>query len=225
MRKKQILIIYIFSIGLLTLSLSFAYLQYNRRKRLQLSIQLKQLQQLQKEQYKKSALFIEENKRNIKELKYKLQQADQTNKVLRDQLKEQIELTLCANKQAEIKLARRKQASTILLKSEIYNHIQKQLHTTKISKNLLSNNNWKELEDAINNTYEGFTENLRKLYDLNEHEYHVCLLIKINISPIDIAKLTMHSKEAITSNRRRLYEKVFGKKGTPKDWDSFILSL
>ena len=35
----------------------------------------------------------------------------------------------------------------------------------------------------------------------------------------------MHSKEAITSNRRRLYEKVFGKKGTPKDWDSFILSL
>ena len=79
--KKQILIIYIFSIGLLTLSLSFAYLQYNRRKRLQLSIQLKQLQQLQKEQYKKSALFIEENKRNIKELKYKLQQADQTNKV------------------------------------------------------------------------------------------------------------------------------------------------
>ena len=114
-----------------------------------------------------------------------MQQADQTNKVLRDQLKEQIELTLCANKQAEIKLARRKQASTILLKSEIYNHIQKQLHTTKISKNLLSN----------------------------------------NISPIDIAKLTMHSKEAITSNRRRLYEKVFGKKGTPKDWDSFILSL
>ena len=223
--KKQILIIYIFSIGLLTLSLSFAYLQYNRRKRLQLSIQLKQLQQLQKEQYKKSALFIEENKRNIKELKYKLQQADQTNKVLRDQLKEQIELTLCANKQAEIKLARRKQASTILLKSEIYNHIQKQPHTTKISKNLLSNNNWKELEDAINNTYEGFTENLRKLYDLNEHEYHVCLLIKINISPIEIAKLTMHSKLAITSNRRRLYEKVFGKKGTPKDWDSFILSL
>lgn len=106
-------------------------------------------------------------------------------------MKEQIELTLCANKQAEIKLAKRKQASTILLKSEIYNHIQKQLHTTKISKNLLSNNNWKELE----------------------------------ISPIDIAKLTMHSKEAITSNRRRLYEKVFGKKGTPKDWDSFILSL
>ena len=52
-----------------------------------------------------------------------------------------------------------------------------------------------------------------------------CLLIKINISPIDIAKLTMHSKEAITSNRRILYEKVFGKKGTPKDWDSFILSL
>lgn len=223
-KEKQNLIIYIISIGLFIITSLFAYLQRNKRKKQLLKIQLKNLRQLKEEQYKKSSLFIEENKRKIEELEQKLQEADQTNHILRTQLKEQIELTLYANKQAEIELTRRKQSNSTLLESEIYKYIQKQL-TTKTNKKLLSNNDWKELEKVINNTYEGFSKNLRNYYDLNEHEYSVCLLIKINIPPIDIAKLTNHSKEAITSTRRRLYEKVFGKKGSPKDWDEFILSL
>jgi len=223
-KEKQNLIIYIISIGLFIIASLFAYLQRNKRKKQLLKIQLKNLRQLKEEQYKKSSLFIEENKRKIEELEQKLQEADQTNHILRTQLKEQIELTLYANKQAEIELTRRKQSNSTLLESEIYKYIQKQL-TTKTNKKLLSNNDWKELEKVINNTYEGFSKNLRNYYDLNEHEYSVCLLIKINIPPIDIAKLTNHSKEAITSTRRRLYEKVFGKKGSPKDWDEFILSL
>ena len=221
-KEKQNLIIYIISIGLFIIASLFAYLQRNKRKKQLLKIQLKNLRQLK--QYKKSSLFIEENKRKIEELEQKLQEADQTNHILRTQLKEQIELTLYTNKQAEIELTRRKQSNSTLLESEIYKYIQKQL-TTKTNKKLLSNNDWKELEKVINNTYEGFSKNLRNYYDLNEHEYSVCLLIKINIPPIDIAKLTNHSKEAITSTRRRLYEKVFGKKGSPKDWDEFILSL
>ena len=223
-KEKQNLIIYIISIGLFIIASLFAYLQRNKRKKQLLKIQLKNLRQIKEEQYKKSSLFIEENKRKIEELEQKLQEADQTNHILRTQLKEQIELTLYTNKQAEIELTRRKQSNSTLLESEIYKYIQKQL-TTKTNKKLLSNNDWKELEKVINNTYEGFSKNLRNYYDLNEHEYSVCLLIKINIPPIDIAKLTNHSKEAITSTRRRLYEKVFGKKGSPKDWDEFILSL
>lgn len=223
-KEKQNLIIYIISIGLFIIASLFAYLQRNKQKKQLLKIQLKNLRQLKEEQYKKSSLFIEENKRKIEELEQKLQEADQTNHILRTQLKEQIELTLYTNKQAEIELTRRKQSNSTLLESEIYKYIQKQL-TTKTNKKLLSNNDWKELEKVINNTYEGFSKNLRNYYDLNEHEYSVCLLIKINIPPIDIAKLTNHSKEAITSTRRRLYEKVFGKKGSPKDWDEFILSL
>ena len=223
-KEKQNLIIYIIYIALFIIASLFAYLQRNKRKKQLLKIQLKNLRQLKEEQYKKSSLFIEENKRKIEELEQKLQEADQTNHILRTQLKEQIELTLYTNKQAEIELTRRKQSNSTLLESEIYKYIQKQL-TTKTNKKLLSNNDWKELEKVINNTYEGFSKNLRNYYDLNEHEYSVCLLIKINIPPIDIAKLTNHSKEAITSTRRRLYEKVFGKKGSPKDWDEFILSL
>ena len=45
------------------------------------------------------------------------------------------------------------------------------------------------------------------------------------IEPTEIAKLTLHSKESVASTRRRLYEKVFGSKGSPKDWDSVIYSI
>ena len=45
------------------------------------------------------------------------------------------------------------------------------------------------------------------------------------IQPKDIATLTTHSKESIASTRSRLYQKVFGKKGSTKDWDDFVLSI
>ena len=58
-----------------------------------------------------------------------------------------------------------------------------------------------------------------------EKDYRVSLLIKIRMQPKDIATLTAHSKESIASTRSRLYQKVFGKKGSTKDWDDFILSI
>lgn len=222
--QKQKLIYTIIAVSLIIFALLFARLQYIKRKKLQLNLQLEKLQHLKKEQYRKSARYIENNEREKKELEQKLQEAGHENNALRTRLQEQIEMTLCASKQAEIELARRKQADATLMESDIYKYIQKQLCTT-VSKRLLSNNNWKALEEVINSVYSDFTENLNNLCNLNEHEYHVCLLIKINISPTDIAKLTAHSKEAITSTRRRLYKKVFCKDGSPKEWDDFINSL
>lgn len=181
-------IIIICLISLLSLALLFAYLQYAKRKNLQLKIQSEKPEEPKNEQYGKSVGAVEEKK------------------------------------QVEIELAKHEQAYNSILETEIYKHIQKQLSTTT-GKKLLSSSDWKELELAINRTYSGFTEDLYSLYNLNEHEYRVCLLIKIKIAPIDIARLTAHSKEAISSTRRRLYKKVFHKNGTPKDWDDFIISL
>ena len=84
---------------------------------------------------------------------------------------------------------------------------------------------WKELAEIVNATYTGFTEKLFSLYNMSDQDYHVSLLIKIRLQPKDIAILTAHSKESIASTRSRLYQKVFGKKGSTKDWDDFILSI
>ncbi len=89
----------------------------------------------------------------------------------------------------------------------------------------MADDDWQELADVVNSVYTGFTEKLFSLCRMSEQDYRVSLLIKVRIQPKDIATLTTHSKESIASTRSRLYQKVFGKKGSTKDWDDFILSI
>ena len=60
---------------------------------------------------------------------------------------------------------------------------------------------------------------------MTPQDYHVSLLVKVGLQPRDIALLTAHSKESVASTRSRVYQKVFGEKGSSKDWDDFILTL
>jgi hypothetical protein len=89
----------------------------------------------------------------------------------------------------------------------------------------LTHQDWSALSELVNSVYTGFTEKLYSLYRMTDQDYHVTLLIKVRIQPKDIALLTAHSKESVASTRSRLYQKVFGQKGSSKDWDDFILSL
>lgn len=84
---------------------------------------------------------------------------------------------------------------------------------------------WSELSHEINTIYPNFDTRLRELCRMSLQDYHVCLLIKIGITPTDIAFLTYKSKPGIGSIRRKLYERAFRKKGEAKNWDEVILSL
>ena len=89
----------------------------------------------------------------------------------------------------------------------------------------MKDEDWRELEQTVNSVYSSFTERLFSLYRMTPQDYHVSLLTKVRMQPRDIAVLTAHSKESIASTRSRLYTKVFGEKGSSKDWDDFVLSL
>ena len=226
--QTKLIIISLLSLCAILASITFAYIQYFKLEQLQLTIRLKKIKRLKDKLYSRSVQFIEENKRKIEELEImerKFLEVDQINTTLKEQLNAQKELIIYTNKQIKLDLNRREQSQAVLFKSEIYLHIQRQLKINDRSKRMLSDEDWKELEKLVNSTYNGFKENLYDIYNLSLFEYRVCLLIKINIQPIDIGKLTEHSKESISSTRRRLYEKVFHIKGAPKDWDDFIYSL
>ena len=226
--QTKLIIISLLSLCAILASITFAYIQYFKLKQLQLTIRLKKIKRLKDKLYSRSVQFIEENKRKIEELEImerKFLEVDQINTTLKEQLNAQKELIIYTNKQIKLDLNRREQSQAVLFKSEIYLHIQRQLKINDRSKRMLSDEDWKELEKLVNSTYNGFKENLYDIYNLSLFEYRVCLLIKINIQPIDIGNLTEHSKESISSTRRRLYEKVFHIKGAPKDWDDFIYSL
>ena len=103
----------------------------------------------------------------------------------------------------------------------MYRRLQECLNAGKS----LSYEDWGELTKPLNSIYTGFTEKLYSLFPMSEQELHVSLLIKMRLQPKDIAMLTAHSKESIATTRSRLYSKVFGRKGSSKDWDDFVLSL
>ena len=89
----------------------------------------------------------------------------------------------------------------------------------------MAESDWAGLAEAVNSIYVGFSDKLYSLYRMSEQDMRVSLLIKLRLQPKDIATLTAHSKESVASTRSRLYQKVFGKKGSTRDWDDFILSI
>lgn len=108
-----------------------------------------------------------------------------------------------------------------LFASAIYQRIKQYLEEGRA----MTASDWGELNDAVNKAYPGFGDKLYTLYRMSDQDLHVSLLIKIRLQPKDIATLTAHSKESVASTRSRLYQKVFGKKGSTRDWDDFILSI
>lgn len=194
-RHEHTYLLYSVAGGAVVLLCFFAYFQYSRRKHERLNLQLLYLKQLAKEQYEKSAWFIEKNKKRQKGLP----------QLFQDGLEE------------------RERLRRILLNSDICKYFRKACHTEGGLQ--IAQEKWLLLEETVNDIYDGFTDKLYHIYQISRHELYICLLIKMHVSPKDMAKLTNHSRESITSTRRRLYEKFFGQQGTPQQWDEFIGSL
>ena len=189
--------------------------QNSKRKILALQDRLDKVRAMQ-EQYD-----IEMGEQKIAELESLIQKLGDENSMLRLELEEKKATLDYNNKVAIIENAKREQAETVIFSSDIYRRIQECLNAGRS----LNYQDWGELTQLLNSIYTGFTEKLYSLFRMSEHELHVSLLIKMHLQPKDIATLTAHSKESIATTRSRLYSKVFGRKGSSKDWDDFVLTL
>lgn len=189
--------------------------QNSRRKILSLQTRLDKVRAMQ-EQYD-----IEANEQKISELENLIKKLGDENSMLQLELEEKKATLDYNNKVAIIENEKRQQAETVIFSSDIYRRLQDCLNSGRS----LSHQEWTELAELVNSIYTGFTEKLYSLYRMTEQDYHVSLLIKVRIAPKDIALLTAHSKESIASTRSRLFQKVFDKKGSSKDWDDSVLTI
>ena len=214
--------IYEMLIGILVYAVLFIVtVQSSRRKVLALQERLDKVRALQELQQAQSRQNIDQNEAKIRELETLLQKLGDENSLLRLELEEKKATLDYNNKVAIIENEKRQQAETVIFTSGIYHRIQNSLNSGRS----LGHEDWSELSEIVNSVYTGFTEKLYSLYRMTEQDYHVSLLIKVRVQPKDIALLTSHSKESVASTRSRLYQKVFGQKGSSKDWDDFVLSL
>lgn len=220
--KKSLTIIAILIISVFIVVAAIIYILCSRVKSLRLAMQLKEMERLKIEQYRKSLRFINENNSKMEELEHKLRDANNINEALRKQLEQQQEEIICANKQAKMAMIEIANKRGEFCKSEI----GILLHNRATSKEYkLSKNEWIALEKKINEIYDNFTIKLNAIYRMNESEQKVCLLLKANLSPSEIAGFIKLTKSSISQTRFRLYKKFFNECGSGEMWDEFIHSL
>ena len=105
--------------------------------------------------------------------------------------------------------------------SDEYLALQRRIATGK----RLKEEDWSEIEEHLKKVYPGFVSQLHSIYPMSELEFQTCLLIKLRIAPTDIAGVLSREASTISTVRSRLYRKVFGRKGSTREWDDFILSI
>lgn len=213
---------FLLMIGCVTyIALFVVTVQNSRRKVIQLQERINKVRVMQEEQQAISRQSIEANERRIAELESLMQKLGDENSVLKLELEEKRARLDYDNRLAVIENEKRQQAETIIFGSDIYLHMKKLADEGRN----MRDEDWRELEQTVNSVYSNFTERLYSLYRMSPQDYHVSLLTKVRMQPRDIAVLTAHSKESVASTRSRLYTKVFGEKGSSKDWDDFVMSL
>ena len=85
---------------------------------------------------------------------------------------------------------------------------------------------WHELLEAIDATYDRFATRFAQLSArLNEKEIRTACLIKIGFPPSLIAHRLICTKTNVAMIRARVYEKIFGEKGSSERCDAFIRSF
>jgi hypothetical protein len=174
------------------------------------------------EAVRKSELQITQNNRRIVELENQLSSLSTINEELRKSLEREKDRLVSSNTIAKLGMVERDKKMEAIMNAPIYRRLMDVAHS--LSKESLSDDDWKELELLVNREYENFTNILSSLVKLSKSEYKMCLLIKIQIQPVDIANILCVDDSTIGSRRNRLQKKYFGK-GKAKDWDTFILSI
>ncbi len=101
----------------------------------------------------------------------------------------------------------------------IYKKIE---HINNHPKEKMKESDWEYLEETIKMKYPSFIDLKRKL---NEKEYRICLLSKLQFSPTNISNLTGYSPSDISMQRKRLLKKICGIDGKAKDFDEYIYNI
>ena len=134
---------------------------------------------------------------------------------------QQLEHLLADYRQRDEKATERQNG--IMADTPICRHINRLLSDSRQPS--MTDEDWHILEDTFVKIQPTFLSRLQTFHKFSSHEMHICMLLRLGLQPAALAQLSAHSKQSVSSTRSRLFEKVFEQKGTPAQWDEFILSL
>lgn len=212
------------SLACVVLVLSIALLMtYYKRKQNSMQKRIEELKKIKENIYRKSEQYIEENEKNIEELNKRIESADIRNRELQEELDKQKQRLILDNEIARHRIEEDRMHQKSIVASDIYHRVMR--IARQEDNDIITEEEWGMIEHIVNTEYPGFSHKLKSMCRLSSHEHHICLLLKMRLTPSHIGIVTYRSRESLSSSRRRLYEKVTGKKGSPKDWDEIVMGL
>ena len=102
--------------------------------------------------------------------------------------------------------------------------------TTRLRKMAKSNppvqpnlEDWKQLRALVEREIPDFSERVNaKDHPLSDMEYDVCLMIRVHLLPIEIARLKKCAPSYVSNIRKSLLKRVFNREGSSEDFDDEI---
>lgn len=218
-RVTMILIFTFVGVLLLAVISFFGWKAYQQKKNAEVERE-KRLKKEEMDRRRQSLQQLEENKQRIESLAQQLAEAKKagdTDKALQLELDTRVLDT--ENQNIEARQQRTRQLRERLTKHPIYLKIKKNAGNTQFC---LKDEEWEQLASAIDETYTHFTARLLDIANLKTIEQQVCLLLKIEVQPVDIAILVFRSRSAISMMCQRLCKKLMHREGKAQDLYDFI---
>ena len=104
-------------------------------------------------------------------------------------------------------------------------YIYEQIKKCVYEKKNLHNEDWLTIENAIDFIYPDFKKILLDMSNISQHEYEICILVKLGFTNTDIATIMNRTPGTISLSRSTLYKKLLKKEGKACDFNDFINSL
>lgn len=183
--------------------------------------QINNLKRLRHEEYLRSEEYIQKNLKEIERLETELSNTSDENYMLKEQLKEKVDELVLANNRAHTEIEIKQKQRNKLMVSTANDIINKRIAQQKP----LNKKDWQEINECINEILPDFKTNLYGSCSVSEQEYHMCILIRMDIGNKEMSELLCRSTSAISLARKRLYAKIFDKEGTAKQFDEYVKTL
>lgn len=208
-------------ISIITIFVLIIYGIRTKHKHQQYRNQINNLKRLRHEEYLRSEEYIQKNLKEIERLEAELSNTSDENYMLKEQLKEKVDELVLANNRAHTEIEIKQKQRNKLMASTANDIINKRIAQQKP----LNKKDWQEINECINEILPDFKTNLYGSCSVSEQEYHMCILIRMDVGNKEMSELLCRSTSAISLARKRLYAKIFDKEGTAKQFDEYVKTL
>ncbi len=221
-RMRHLLFTILVAVLLLSVASFFAWKSYRQKKNAEL-VRERRLKIEVEKHYRQSMEQLEKNQMRMVELEQQLEAAlREGNDEKAEELRADTQILTAENQEIRAIQQKKKLQEDNFKRQPLYSMVMNNVGTNA---KLLTPDDWQRLAVLIDATYSDFTSRLISLSKLKDTELHVCYLLKMGVSPVDIGPMVGRVKSTVSMMSSRLYKKFTQGRGSTKELADFLLKF